>query len=417
MKDPKYSILIPTRNGFKYLPFAVDSVLSQPSNDFELIVSVNHSSDGTWQYLESLSDTRLTLVQPEKELSMSRNFEFLLSHAKGDWITFLGDDDALMPYFFEEADNLISKHPDIKSISSRRAYYFWNGCQDVYGSTIVSYTAQRKSYLKNSKLQAFLVLLSFVSYMELPQTYTTGLFHCSLIQEIKSLSGGIFFHSITPDAYSSMVGTLRSKNYLRTELPLFWVGSSPKSNGFSHIFRNGKNSGKSNNLFKVADDFHKLAQKDNLTINSRVSKELFTTGGFSALYFYEALICCPFAKGFWQSKLLEHMVYGGMLCQLLNRSILMSSTQREKIFVFFEECRLLNLNILSITCLSIPIKLAFLFFKLALFSRKLVIAVFEPFSQMRFRKLISNQGEDFLDMTYASKAVISLWNETHQTPK
>ncbi|MGO9485931.1 MAG: glycosyltransferase family 2 protein [Rhodomicrobium sp.] len=48
---PKYSILIPTRNGLRYLPYAIESVLSQSSDEFELIVSDNHSSDGTAEYL------------------------------------------------------------------------------------------------------------------------------------------------------------------------------------------------------------------------------------------------------------------------------------------------------------------------------------------------------------------------------
>lgn len=414
MKTPKYSILIPTRNGVKYLPFAVDSVLSQSTNDFELIISVNHSSDNTWDYLQSLSDSRLTVVKPKKELSMTRNFEFLLFHAKGEWVTFLGDDDALMPYFFKEANHLITQYPDIKSISSRRAYYFWDGCQDVYGPTIVSYIAQRKSYLKNSKIQALLTLLSLASYMELPQTYTTGLFHRSLIQEIKDLSGGAFFHSITPDAYSSVVGTLRSKVYLRTELPLFWVGSSPKSNGFSHIVKSDKNSSESNELSKVADDFHELAQKDHLTVNPRIPKELFTTGGFSALYFYESLICCPFVKGLWRSYLLEHLVYAGLLCQALNRFILLKPAQRSKLSKLLHSCKSLSLNIFSIILLSIFMKLVLIAAKPAVLAKKSFYRFLGVCSRKSYFSLVSDQIRDYPTISCASQAIESLWDEANK---
>ncbi len=43
-KTPKLLVLIPKRNGMKYLPYAIDSILSQEFRDFELIVSDNYST-------------------------------------------------------------------------------------------------------------------------------------------------------------------------------------------------------------------------------------------------------------------------------------------------------------------------------------------------------------------------------------
>ena len=100
----KYSILIPTRNGIKYLPFCIKSILSQDYINFELIVSDNHSTDGTWQYLKSIHDNRVKIIKPVHSLSMTDHFEWLLSHAGGEWIILLGDDDGLQPYFFELSD-------------------------------------------------------------------------------------------------------------------------------------------------------------------------------------------------------------------------------------------------------------------------------------------------------------------------
>src|SRR4029079_16931845 len=81
-RPPRYSILLPTRNGIRYLPHAIDSVLSQSFQDFELIVSDNHSGDGTAEYLTKLSDPRLVRLKPDAELSMTHHFEFILSHAR-----------------------------------------------------------------------------------------------------------------------------------------------------------------------------------------------------------------------------------------------------------------------------------------------------------------------------------------------
>ena len=97
----KYSIVIPTRNRAEYLPYAIQSVLDAARNDVELIVSNNFSTDATPQTLSGIEDPRLRVISPNVSLPMAGHYEFAISHATGDWITILGDDDAVMPYFFE----------------------------------------------------------------------------------------------------------------------------------------------------------------------------------------------------------------------------------------------------------------------------------------------------------------------------
>ena len=53
--NPKYSIILPARNGFNYLPTCINTIIDQNYNDYELIISDDHSNDGTKQYLNNLS--------------------------------------------------------------------------------------------------------------------------------------------------------------------------------------------------------------------------------------------------------------------------------------------------------------------------------------------------------------------------
>jgi glycosyltransferase involved in cell wall biosynthesis len=192
--------------------YAIQSVLDQKYYDYELVVSVNHSRDETLHEIISLQDDHIKLLIPPSELSMSKHYEFILAHASGEWVTILGDDDALMPYFFLEADKLIENNPGPKLVSSQRAYYFWEGCQELYGDTVVDFKGFEGGNIKLSKVAMILSLLGLESYMSLPQLYTTGLFHKSLIQKIKDISDGNFYHSITPDAYSCVVGLSNYKS-------------------------------------------------------------------------------------------------------------------------------------------------------------------------------------------------------------
>ena len=51
---PKYSIIIPTRNGSKYITDVINSVLLQDFDDYELLVSDNFSSDQTASILSKI---------------------------------------------------------------------------------------------------------------------------------------------------------------------------------------------------------------------------------------------------------------------------------------------------------------------------------------------------------------------------
>ena len=56
----KFSVLLPTRNGAKYLQTCIESVLNQQFQDMELIVSDNANTDNTAEIVKSFtSDNRL----------------------------------------------------------------------------------------------------------------------------------------------------------------------------------------------------------------------------------------------------------------------------------------------------------------------------------------------------------------------
>ena len=52
-------------NAMPYLPEAVDSLLNQTLQDFQLIIVNDGSTDGSSDYLESLTDPRIQLIHQE----------------------------------------------------------------------------------------------------------------------------------------------------------------------------------------------------------------------------------------------------------------------------------------------------------------------------------------------------------------
>lgn len=86
------SVCMTTYNGEKYLRGQVDSILGQLSNEDELIISDDGSTDSTIRILESYNDSRIKILHNTKNHGVNGNFENALINAKGDYI-FLSDQD------------------------------------------------------------------------------------------------------------------------------------------------------------------------------------------------------------------------------------------------------------------------------------------------------------------------------------
>lgn len=108
---PKFTIILPVRNGGEYLKICVNSIINQSLPDFNLIVLDNNSTDGSLQWLNSLNDPRIILHSSAKSLSIEENWGRIKDVKKNEYMTMIGHDDILNRTYLEEMDKLIRKHP------------------------------------------------------------------------------------------------------------------------------------------------------------------------------------------------------------------------------------------------------------------------------------------------------------------
>src|ERR1700683_4404628 len=97
--SPKVSVCIPVRNGGNFFPLAVDSVLQQSFDDFELIIVDNCSTDGTAKCVEDKLSAahKIRFYKNATNIGLVGNFNACLAYAKGEYIKFLCADDLLLP--------------------------------------------------------------------------------------------------------------------------------------------------------------------------------------------------------------------------------------------------------------------------------------------------------------------------------
>ena len=110
MNYPKVSVIIPTYNCAKYLPEAIQSVLNQTYQDFEIIVVDDGSTDETKQILNPYIEKNLIryVYQNNQGVGAARNKG--IKEANSEYIAFLDSDDLWDPKMLERSLSLMQSY-------------------------------------------------------------------------------------------------------------------------------------------------------------------------------------------------------------------------------------------------------------------------------------------------------------------
>lgn len=92
---PTLSIIIPTYNSASVLPKALDSIVCQTFNDWEVLIMDGSSTDDTIKVAQSFNDSRIRIYsEPDNGIYDAMNKG--IKNAQGKWLYFLGSDDWLL---------------------------------------------------------------------------------------------------------------------------------------------------------------------------------------------------------------------------------------------------------------------------------------------------------------------------------
>ena len=114
------AVVLPTYNGLPYVKEAVNSVLNQTYTDFEFLICDDASTDGTWEYLQSLQDPRIKLFRNPQNKGLFPTLNFLIRQAYAQWIHLWSQDDVMYPFCLEEEVHFARRHPDVPFFFSQR---------------------------------------------------------------------------------------------------------------------------------------------------------------------------------------------------------------------------------------------------------------------------------------------------------
>ena len=223
----KVTVIIPTCDRVETLEHCLKTVTTQDFDSLEVLISNNSSTDGTEEFLRNQKDSRIKIIKSPYRLGMSEHWDFALTHASGEWITFLGDDDGLLPRSLSHFCELVEREK-IEAVTSICCSFNWPIDLGDQGRLSVPTGVGYKILDAKKNLQ--LAMKSSFAYSHLPWIYTGGFAKTELLKKIAKKKGR-FFLSITPDLYSSVALSSNIESYAFSHAPFFIGGTSKKSNG------------------------------------------------------------------------------------------------------------------------------------------------------------------------------------------
>lgn len=116
-----FSFILPAYKA-KFLKLAIESILLQKYEHFELIIIDDCSPENLAEIVSSFSDSRITYYRNPKNIggdSLVKQWNHCIEYAKGDYLILAADDDLYVDSFLSAMVDLIVKYPNVDLLRSR----------------------------------------------------------------------------------------------------------------------------------------------------------------------------------------------------------------------------------------------------------------------------------------------------------
>lgn len=121
-KTPQFSILIPTSGRADLIRMAVESVLKQTFQDFELIVADSSGSEEMRRAALNSGDSRIRYTVSSKEPPLV-TWDFAARQARGEYVMWFDDDNFLLPFALDLFNRAICQ-TSAEVITANHLYYY-----------------------------------------------------------------------------------------------------------------------------------------------------------------------------------------------------------------------------------------------------------------------------------------------------
>ena len=271
MAKPLFSIVIPTYNRQDLVTYAIESVIRQTFDDYEIIVCDNFSTDNTAAVVAQFKDSRIKYIRTPQHFVIADNWEYSRTQAEGQLVLMLSDDDALVSTALEHFYQEFKQHHSefmFTNVAEYRDNTFLGPEQNILDCPPFSGSSR---ILQAEEIIKFLFSFANMHYSYHPSAF---IFSRTLANTVANRAGR-FFQTNGVEYFAWPVAAVLSNKIVYIDSPLVILGRTKKSWGVNLSLCNPGNK----KIKKYTDDVEKRRKNSpvsNFTMCNLIAEGILT---------------------------------------------------------------------------------------------------------------------------------------------
>jgi glycosyltransferase involved in cell wall biosynthesis len=128
-QEPLVSIILPVYNGEKTLKVTLDSLMSQTFQNFEILVGIDGTTDGSKAIAESYNDSRIKIYENPQNLGLGPNLNEIITHVHDNakYLAMAEQDDYYVPERLQWQVDVLEANINVGMVSGIVEYKHQHG--------------------------------------------------------------------------------------------------------------------------------------------------------------------------------------------------------------------------------------------------------------------------------------------------
>lgn len=246
MAKPLLSVVVPTKDRYKYLKHLIKLIQSYNSDEWEIVVQDN-TDDNTeiLEFLKEINYSGCKYFHEKGQLPMTTNADKAILHSEGEYVCFLGDDDGVCPNALDYCR--LMRDNCYEALRSNLADYYWpdavSSFDGVRGKVIKPKVTGAQMILSTEDVLMDVINRGFVDRGNLPSVYHGIVSRKALDRVYEKCQ--TFFPGQSPDISSGIAVALVMKSFLMVDDVVTISGAS--------AFHGGKTVGMNKRYPQISD--------------------------------------------------------------------------------------------------------------------------------------------------------------------
>lgn len=225
--QPLLSIVVPTKDRYKYLKSLILLISDFNVSNIELVIQDNTVENfEILDFIESKFDF-IKYFHTKEQISISQNSDLAILNSCGKYVCFLGDDDGITRNILSAVDWM--ERNNVEVVVPTEISYFWPDFVNSITGTLSGSLSYKKIEFNAIQLNPLVTLeqimsKGFINRGLLPLVYH-GIVRRDTLNKIYDI-GGTFFPGASPDIANGVALSLICTKYFKIDFPIIISGAS-----------------------------------------------------------------------------------------------------------------------------------------------------------------------------------------------